>query len=171
MCAQPLVICRVSSVVPMKVHNLHLHLLTTLYTLTVSIMIWLVFPLRNIISILGLSTSCIELSINDLYWGTSVEPQRAKIIMEEYVWILQLSNKELKIEVLKASQFLKRAEIEQNGDQGKEMSRLVVHTWSAVSAKRSTTAINDSTQYHPNTAYAVHNADWWVAHNVGSDTE
>jgi hypothetical protein len=85
MCAQPLVICRVSSVVPMKVHNLHLHLLTTLYTLTVSIMIWLVFPLRNIISILGLSTSCIELSINDLYWGTSVEPQRAKIIMEEYV--------------------------------------------------------------------------------------
>jgi ferredoxin-fold anticodon binding domain-containing protein len=74
-------------------------------------MIWLVFPLRNIISILGLSTSCIELSINDLYWGTSVEPQRAKITMEEYVWILQLSNKELKIEVLKASQFLKRAEI------------------------------------------------------------
>jgi hypothetical protein len=61
--------------------------------------------------------------------------------------------------MLKASRFLKRPEIEQNGDQGKDMSRLVAHTSSAVSAKRTTTAINDSTQYHPNTAYAVHNAD------------
>jgi hypothetical protein len=30
--------------------------------------------------------------------------------------------------MLKASQFLKRPEREQNGDQGKEMSRLVAHT-------------------------------------------